>query len=676
VKVRLLSVFIVVSTAIGSGVSVLSTDSLASAAGTSSASSQYLNGPSHSSYYPSATSITPQAIAAGNLQPLWRWSVPASPNSGHSSMLASPAIVNGVIYIGANDGYFYAVSESSRSVLWSQFIGIDTGKPNGSCGTGTAGIISTAAVVTDPTTGKLTVYVNGPDGNLYALNAATGKIVWKSVVDTPSTLVNDYYAWGSPLVVNGKVYIGISSECDAPLVPGGLDAFNQSTGALLATWNSVPAGALGGSIWSSAAALSNGAVIATTGNANTATQPPHNESIVRLGGTNLQLLDSWQLPTSQVVTDADFGASPAIFTAVINGVSTTMVGACNKNGIFYALAANHLNAGPVWQTRLTRPYITGNQECIAGAVWNGTSLIVSGGDQTTINGNSYLGSVRALNPATGAPLWQTGLPGSVVGTPTEDGSGVLAVPLYLADQPADWGYYFLNAATGSVIGRITLPNSYSFAQPIFTGNDVMVEVNGSTPALEAYGVTAPGPKITSVSPTPVPLGKSRTVTLTGSGFSGTPQVFVSGTGVTATSVKVVSPTSLTVQVAATLTAGTGYGDISVIEPGSPNPIADTCHSCITIGAPPTSPTVTSVSPPSLAPGQSGASITVSGTGFVFGATVTTVSGISLSTTTWLSATGLGVTASVDPSVAPGTYNVVVTNPDGTSATCVNCLTVT
>jgi hypothetical protein len=166
------------------------------------------------------------------------------------------------------------------------------------------------------------------------------------------------------------------------------------------------------------------------------------------------------------------------------------------------------------------------------------------------------------------------------------------------------------------------------------------------------------------------------VTLTGSGFSGTPQVFVSGTGVTVSSVKVVSPTSITIGVAANAGAGTGYDDIAVIEPGSPNPIADTCHSCITIGAPPTAPTVTSVSPSSLAQGQSGASVTVSGTGFAFGATVTTASGISLSATTWLSATGLGVTASVGGTVAPGTYNVVVTNPDGIAATCANCLKVT
>jgi hypothetical protein len=102
----------------------------------------------------------------------------------------------------------------------------------------------------------------------------------------------------------------------------------------LATWNSLPPGGLGGSIWSSAAALSSGSIIATTGNANTVTQPPHNESIVRLSGKNLQLLDAWQIPASQAVTDADFGASPTIFSAVINGVSTSMVGACNKNGIF------------------------------------------------------------------------------------------------------------------------------------------------------------------------------------------------------------------------------------------------------------------------------------------------------------------------------------------------------
>ena len=85
---------------------------------------------------------------------------------------------------------------------------------------------ATATVADDPVTGTTTVFVNAPDGNLYALNAQTGAVIWKGLVDTPSTTINDYYAWGSPLVANGKVYVGISSDGDCPLVPGGLVAFN------------------------------------------------------------------------------------------------------------------------------------------------------------------------------------------------------------------------------------------------------------------------------------------------------------------------------------------------------------------------------------------------------------------------------------------------------------------
>jgi len=33
-----------------------------------------------------------------------------------------------------------------------------------------------------------------------------------------------------------------------------------------------------------------------------------------------------------------------------------MVGACHKNGIFYALAQDDLSAGPVWQTQITTQF--------------------------------------------------------------------------------------------------------------------------------------------------------------------------------------------------------------------------------------------------------------------------------------------------------------------------------
>ena len=71
------------------------------------------------------------------------------------------------------------------------------------------GIVDTATVATDPVTGDVTVYVGGPDGYLYALNAANLALEWKSLIAVPSTKVNDYFEYSSPTVANGKIYIGV-----------------------------------------------------------------------------------------------------------------------------------------------------------------------------------------------------------------------------------------------------------------------------------------------------------------------------------------------------------------------------------------------------------------------------------------------------------------------------------
>ena len=218
--------------------------------------SAYLHDTGHTSDNAAATSITPANL--GNLQPVWRWVVPAAPNSGSTTLLASPTVSDGIAYIGADDGYFYAVDEATQQVLWSVYLGLVT--PT-TC-RGPLGIVSTADVADDPATGKPTVYVNAPDGYFYALDAATGAVVWQSVVHIPSTTKNDYFAWGSPLIANGNVYVGISSNCDAPLVPAGVLAFNQASGAQVAQWNSLPAGEIGASVWSTPAQAADGRIIA------------------------------------------------------------------------------------------------------------------------------------------------------------------------------------------------------------------------------------------------------------------------------------------------------------------------------------------------------------------------------------------------------------------------------
>jgi outer membrane protein assembly factor BamB len=302
------------------------------------------------------------------------------------------------------------------------------------------------------------------DGYLFALNAATGAVVWKSVIALSSPTKSDYYDWSSPAVVKGRIYIGLASQCDDPLVKGGLNEYDQATGNLLASYKANPGGTIGASIWSSAGVPASGNyVFVTTGNA----QHGDSEAIVRLNGTTLAKEAIWTLPVSQQTFDADFGSSPTFFNATLSGTPTEMIGACNKNGIFYALRRNNIAAGPVWEFQVGAAYTqTSIGQCDASAVWDGTHLFIAG-DRTTIGGTTFAGSVRMMDPATGSILWGTGLPGPVIGTPTLDGGGVLAVQLY-----NKFGLYLLDAATGAILRHI--PAGVEFGQAVFADNMLLV----------------------------------------------------------------------------------------------------------------------------------------------------------------------------------------------------------
>jgi len=420
----------------------------------------YLQGTAHHSDNSAAGALTPATVPS--LMRVWNW-VPAHPTmTGQpgwtQKLFASPTVFNGRIYIGANTGVFYALSEATGTVLWQRFLGFVTAK---TCAA--RGFTSTATVARDPVSGALTVYVAAADGYLYALSAATGAIVWQSVVGLPSSTVNDYYNWSSPTVAGGRVYVGVSSQCDSPLVQGGLKEYNQETGALLAFDQTNPGGSKGPSIWSSAAAAPSGkSLFVTTGNGPAGSD---SASVVRLDPASLAKLSSWQVPGSEQVVDSDFGGSPTLFQATLGGVSVPMVGACNKNGVYYALQQGNLAAGPVWRFRAGAPHTAGSQ-CDAAAVWDSSHLFI-GGNQSTIGGATYAGSISLVDPATGLAKWQTGLPGPVIGSPTLDGGGVLAVPTYSSS-----GLFLVNAATGAIL--LNIPAGPEFGQPVFADNMILV----------------------------------------------------------------------------------------------------------------------------------------------------------------------------------------------------------
>ena len=114
------------------------------------------------------------------------------------------------------------------------------------------------------------------------------------------------------------------------------------------------------------------------------------------------------VPKSQKVSDSDFGGSPTLFTATIGGAATPMVGACNKNGIYYAWQEDDLAGGPVWQDHVGVAYANTNSECDAAAIWTGSGLYIAG-NGATIGGTTYPGELQQVNPATGAYIWRTGL---------------------------------------------------------------------------------------------------------------------------------------------------------------------------------------------------------------------------------------------------------------------------
>jgi len=424
----------------------------------------YLGGPTHQSHAGRQTAITPTTTVTE------KWHV-------LDSFLSSPVVADGAVFVGSYLGNFYKIDATTGTV--------DNKIPLGfvhSTHCGNFGFATVATVANDPSRHEDVVYVAAPDGFLHAFSEATMTPLWKSrIIPTPG---NAYFQWSSPTVANGRIYVGISSNCDLPLVRAGVAGFTQSSGKRFATFYTVPKGHLGGSVWSTPAVGGDGVYI-STGNGFTRRNPYLTDSIVRLS-PKLRKLGSWTIPLGpNVGSDDDFGASPTLFKATIHGHATHMVGACNKNGIYYALNARTMRL--VWKVRIGA---TANgrtqQACLAAAAYDGKHLFM-GGTATTIGGTKFGGSVSELNPATGRAVWRQGVPEAIIGSPDIDGAGVVAAGTFSLGHGvcADCAAYLFNASNGHILA--TLPSGSSV-----TDASQMVFADGRVYVTTAFGTTAAG----------------------------------------------------------------------------------------------------------------------------------------------------------------------------------------
>ena len=281
---------------------------------------------------------------------------------------------------------------------------------------------------------------------MYALNAQTGAILWQTRLGTSP----DNFLWGSPALYNGVIYMGVASYGDCPLVQGRLVALNATTGAIMNTADMVPNGCVGGGIWSSPTVdTSAGTIWVTTGTphacSNGAAYAP---AIVELRASDLSVIGYWNTPvSSQSAGDPDFGGTPTLFTATINGQVRSLVGAVNKDAIFYAWDRTNPAAGPVWQSTIATGSGDPGVGSIVSASWDGTNLYVGGGS-TIINGTSCVGNLDALNPSTGAFVWRSCQSSQLYG-------GITAVPGVIVEGTLGGAVLFLNAASGATLLRYT-----------------------------------------------------------------------------------------------------------------------------------------------------------------------------------------------------------------------------
>jgi len=209
----------------------------------------------------------------------------------------------------------------------------------------------------------------------------------------------------------------------------------------------------------------------------------------------------------------------------------------------------------------------------------------------------------------------------------------------------DSGSVFLDTAPGS--GGVPGSWAQRYTETWNTSislSSIIFEVKGGTSVVQSNAPgkvifdnfevgnnSAAAPTVTSISPTSGPASGGTFVTITGTGFSAGASVTLGGTA--ATNVTVVSSTSITAT-----TAAHAAGAVTVVVTNT-----DSQSGTLTNGYTysPAAPTVTSISPTSGTT-SGGTSVTITGTGFATGASVT-LGGTAATNVTVVSSTSITAT---------------------------------
>jgi len=380
---------------------------------------------------------------------------------------ARASVVKGVAYFPDWGGNLWALNANTGELIWSHQLS-DYGLAAGTFSRTTPAVANGLLYIGTQYVGPSSPGgPQPPTGWLMAIDAATGKLVWKMQPDTS----NPFPVITSSLVVDaGIVFVGMTSneENAAALagyaccsVRGNVVAVDALLGRKLWQTFLVPQGYSGGAVWGSNPVVdpTRGMVFVATGNNYSVPTAPaymecisaggtratcqspddHADAIVALDMITGQLkwattLEDWNQQQTQGVPsgsddynvacyladagynptgrhcpsnpgpDYDFGSDPNEITYETSSGPTTIIGAGQKSGIYYALDPD--TGAVLWQTQVGPGSQLGGMEW--GSATDGARIYVAIANTFKIPyaaGNA--GSWAALDPATGAILWQT-----------------------------------------------------------------------------------------------------------------------------------------------------------------------------------------------------------------------------------------------------------------------------
>lgn len=349
-----------------------------------------------------------------------------------ATLSSAVTVSGGVLYFGAWDGNFYAVNAATGTVLWSAFVGVAPSPANNQDGACMPGI----GVSSQPVVSGGSVFVGGGDSTVYALDRTTGDVQWTLPLADPQS---GAYLWSSVMLSNNALYIGIASLADCPLVRGGLARIplDDPTHPLIRYL--VPEGSVGASVWSTPAIDEQaGLVYVTTGNADRqdATRGEYGSALLALDAVTLEIRASFFLTIPYGDADVDFGSSPLLFQTADG---QPYVAANGKNGVVYVLRRPDLSLA--WQYQIALDCIDPKLGCgsVSTPAFDGSVLYTGAGTSATPGGTP--GQVFAFDPASGQPNWIYSAPGVVI-APVTLTPGLVWVP-------NTKGLSILDSATGS-----------------------------------------------------------------------------------------------------------------------------------------------------------------------------------------------------------------------------------